>query len=300
MRVHPDDDTLQAFAQLLGWHLLVHGTRPSGQEKSWTKKEFADRLDVDERTVRNWLAPRTLPLEIASIEREIFGTDTRWSVQKIKLREAYRKAADAAAKRRSSGAEVEQISSHRNHNPFISVQYHRRTAIVFSRDKAHYVNRIVGKVLSDGLDCYNVWFRWLGEGHIDFEVVTPQAEPIPVALSASLDNLWRLMLGRRYKRGEQFELEFIMKVETHGKRDKPYYGTIVHEDTPRNCELILAARFDPDSSVQQIWSEEYFPANDVHPIFRSEKAAVPLNREFIWPLPWQRGHRYCICWEFGP
>jgi hypothetical protein len=81
------------FAMQLDWHLNF-GTRPSGRfnrpGKRWTNSEFATAVGgAHERTVRNWRRGRTLPQDLPSIERELFGegdTNGMWQQQ---LRQAY-------------------------------------------------------------------------------------------------------------------------------------------------------------------------------------------------------------------
>jgi hypothetical protein len=83
----------QAFADLLVWH-LTRGTRPSGRPdapgKQWTSKEFADRLGTNERTVRNWRGGRNTPVDIVSIERELFGDNQAYAAWREELRESHR------------------------------------------------------------------------------------------------------------------------------------------------------------------------------------------------------------------
>jgi hypothetical protein len=67
----------ETFAELLDWH-LVHGTRPQGGPISpgvrWGTEDFAYSVQTSERSVRNWRAGSNVPLDLASIERELFGT----------------------------------------------------------------------------------------------------------------------------------------------------------------------------------------------------------------------------------
>jgi tetratricopeptide (TPR) repeat protein len=83
----------QSFADLLEWH-LTRGTRPSGRPdvsgKQWTNKDFADRLGTNERTVRNWRRGRNTPVEIVSIERELFGDNQAYAAWREELRESHR------------------------------------------------------------------------------------------------------------------------------------------------------------------------------------------------------------------
>jgi hypothetical protein len=81
-----------SFAKLLEWH-LNSGTRPNGSGdhlgKRWGNKEFAAKVNVDERSVRNWRAGRSHPTELSSIERELFGENGAFIQWKRDLRIAY-------------------------------------------------------------------------------------------------------------------------------------------------------------------------------------------------------------------
>lgn len=92
--VDPQGSGKLAFGQILEKHLLTWGTRPSGQpgkgaRNVWTKQEFADAVGVDVRSVRNWCAGRTLPNEIESLVRVLFGANEAFEEQRLELREAY-------------------------------------------------------------------------------------------------------------------------------------------------------------------------------------------------------------------
>jgi tetratricopeptide (TPR) repeat protein len=83
------------FARLLDWH-LARGTRPTASleqpGKQWSSKELSQRIGVDERTVRNWRRGRNSPDEIASIERELFGSNSTYAAWMEELRERHLQA----------------------------------------------------------------------------------------------------------------------------------------------------------------------------------------------------------------
>lgn len=85
----------QAFARILDWH-FVAGTRSKGQGNSWSSKEFAAamKIQIDERSIRNWRQGITVPNSIAPIEECLFGDNpaeqyNRWREE---LRHAYHTA----------------------------------------------------------------------------------------------------------------------------------------------------------------------------------------------------------------
>jgi hypothetical protein len=57
--------------------------------KIWTSKEFAYRVGFDDKTVRNWRTGRTVPVEIISIERELFGENPVYAIWREELRQAH-------------------------------------------------------------------------------------------------------------------------------------------------------------------------------------------------------------------
>lgn len=87
------------FGKLLAWHLR-RGTRPGRRsERAWRTADFADRLGVSDRTVRNWIKGETCPSTIEPIERELFGPEPVDDDALLKLREAFaitRQRADLA------------------------------------------------------------------------------------------------------------------------------------------------------------------------------------------------------------
>ena len=78
-----------SFAELLDWH-LEFGTRPEGQldrpSKRWNNKEFAEKVGVTDKTVRNWRAGRNPPQYLGNIERVLFGVNASYDVWRIDLR----------------------------------------------------------------------------------------------------------------------------------------------------------------------------------------------------------------------
>jgi tetratricopeptide (TPR) repeat protein len=82
-----------SFAALLDWH-LDFGTRPKGHPdrpgKRWGNKEFAHAVGgVSERSVRNWRTGRNLPVDLGTIERELFGDAAPYDQWRFDLRAAF-------------------------------------------------------------------------------------------------------------------------------------------------------------------------------------------------------------------
>jgi tetratricopeptide (TPR) repeat protein len=103
----PSPDVLEppsglSFGDLLDWHLR-RGTRPPGSDKQgepWKKATFADDVGVSDKQVRNWIANKSLPTDIITIERIQFGRNqeqrTAW---RMELRDALRRTrSDSAGK----------------------------------------------------------------------------------------------------------------------------------------------------------------------------------------------------------
>jgi hypothetical protein len=68
-----------SFGDLLDWHLR-RGTRPPGSDKQgepWKKVAFAGDVGVSDKQVRNWIANKSLPNDIITIERVLFGRDQK-------------------------------------------------------------------------------------------------------------------------------------------------------------------------------------------------------------------------------
>jgi hypothetical protein len=83
-----------SFGDLLDWH-LQRGTRPPGSDKQgepWKKATFAGDVAVSDKQVRNWIANKSLPNDVITIERVLFGRSqeqrTAW---RMELREALKR-----------------------------------------------------------------------------------------------------------------------------------------------------------------------------------------------------------------
>ncbi len=80
------------FAALLNWH-LNRGTRPNAHPerpgRRWSSKEFAGKVGLNERVVRNWRADRNRPNDLTSIERELFGDSEAHDAWRQDLRTVY-------------------------------------------------------------------------------------------------------------------------------------------------------------------------------------------------------------------
>ncbi len=88
-----------SFSDLLVFH-LERGTRPNGTPErvgvKWTNKDFAEAVDADERSVRNWLNGTNPPgkAKRASIEKSLFGTNPAYEHWRQELRAAHGRKAD--------------------------------------------------------------------------------------------------------------------------------------------------------------------------------------------------------------
>jgi hypothetical protein len=80
-----------SFADLLFWHLKF-GTRPhSGPDRSgqrWSIKGFARELRIEERAVRYWRTGKR-PVDLASIQRVLFGDNAAYDERRFDLGAAY-------------------------------------------------------------------------------------------------------------------------------------------------------------------------------------------------------------------
>src|SRR5260370_35690771 len=110
----PSPDVLEpprglSFGDLLDWHLR-RGTRPHGSDKQgepWKKAAFAGDVGVSDKQVRNWIANKSLPNDIITIERVLFGRDQEQSkVWRMELR-------DARKRQRASGPTTAPASAGR-------------------------------------------------------------------------------------------------------------------------------------------------------------------------------------------
>jgi tetratricopeptide (TPR) repeat protein len=90
-----DDRTVWSFARLLDWH-LTRGTRPEGRPEvpglQWTNAKFAVAVNSDERAIRDWRRGRHAPVDIAPIERELFGAPPAYAEWRMELRAAHQVA----------------------------------------------------------------------------------------------------------------------------------------------------------------------------------------------------------------
>lgn len=90
----PDSDRAQwSFGRLLQWHfdLGTRGGKTGGAP--WVAKNFADKIDKNVRTVRNWVKDKYPPQDIRLIERILFGDPRRADAQcealRLELRTAF-------------------------------------------------------------------------------------------------------------------------------------------------------------------------------------------------------------------
>jgi tetratricopeptide (TPR) repeat protein len=103
--VMPSPDVLEppsglSFGDLLDWHLR-RGTRPPGTDKQgepWKKAAFAGDVGVSDKQVRNWIANKSLPNDIITIERVLFGRDQKQcTVWRMELRDALKRTRTGSA-----------------------------------------------------------------------------------------------------------------------------------------------------------------------------------------------------------
>src|ERR1700678_2573292 len=80
--------------ELLDWHLR-RGTQPprsDEQGESWVYARFAHDVGVSDRQVRNWIDNKSLPNDIRTIERVLFGRDQKQnSARRMELRDALKR-----------------------------------------------------------------------------------------------------------------------------------------------------------------------------------------------------------------
>jgi len=115
--VMPPPDVLEppsglSFGDLLDWHLR-RGTRPSGSDKQgepWKKAAFAGDVGVSDKQVRNWIANKSLPNDIITIERVLFGRNQEQSkVWRMELRDALKRTRAGGAPTAAASGEVAPV-----------------------------------------------------------------------------------------------------------------------------------------------------------------------------------------------
>jgi tetratricopeptide (TPR) repeat protein len=115
--VMPSPDVLDppsglSFGDLLDWHLR-RGTRASGSDKQgepWKKAAFAGDVGVSDKQVRNWIANKSLPNDIITIERVLFGRDQeQCKVWRMELRDALKRTREGRAPTAPASGEVAPV-----------------------------------------------------------------------------------------------------------------------------------------------------------------------------------------------
>ncbi len=110
----PSPDVLEppsgmSFGDLLDWHLR-RGTRPPRSDKQgepWKKAAFAGDVGVSDKQVRNWVANKSLPNDIITIERVLFGRDQKQcTVWRMELRDALKRTRTGSAPTGSAPGQV--------------------------------------------------------------------------------------------------------------------------------------------------------------------------------------------------
>lgn len=83
------------FGELIDWHVRA-GTRPRGssqQGRAWSKKDLADKIGRDPRTLRYWVNEKSFPESAEDLERVLFGNDQSYgSKSRRQLRDALQEA----------------------------------------------------------------------------------------------------------------------------------------------------------------------------------------------------------------
>ncbi|MEA2992803.1 MAG: hypothetical protein QOD40_1723, partial [Alphaproteobacteria bacterium] len=92
----PDNRADYSFSDLVYWHLLRYGTRPKGNPSAkvgrpWSLHNLAKLLDLDERTLRNWISGKSRPTDMEALADELFGDNELFDEWRFELFEAYRK-----------------------------------------------------------------------------------------------------------------------------------------------------------------------------------------------------------------
>jgi hypothetical protein len=93
----PENRADYSISDLIYWHVLVYGTRPKGNPtlkawKPWDLDSLAQLLDVDERTLRNWMSGKTRCTKLGELADELFGNNPLFDEWRFELFDAYRKA----------------------------------------------------------------------------------------------------------------------------------------------------------------------------------------------------------------
>jgi hypothetical protein len=93
----PENRADYSISDLIYWHVLVYGTRPKGNPSAkvgwpWDLDSLAALLEVDERTLRNWMSGKTRCTKLRELADELFGTNTLFDEWRFELFEAYRSA----------------------------------------------------------------------------------------------------------------------------------------------------------------------------------------------------------------
>jgi hypothetical protein len=80
---------LEKFAPLLAAH-LQKGTGPGRLGEEWSIKAFAYAVGLNDRSIRNWIAGRTVPSDLRGIELVLFGKEQSSSrSERLELRAAH-------------------------------------------------------------------------------------------------------------------------------------------------------------------------------------------------------------------
>jgi hypothetical protein len=115
--IMPSPDVLEppsglSFGDLLDWHLR-RGTRPPGSDRQgepWKKVTFAGDVGVSDKQVRNWIANKSLPNDIITIERVLFGRDQKQcTVWRMELRDALKRTRTGSALTRPTPSEAAPV-----------------------------------------------------------------------------------------------------------------------------------------------------------------------------------------------
>ena len=91
----PENRADFSFSDLVYWHVLVYGSRKEGDPSAkvgepWDLDSLAPLLDVDERTLRNWMSGKSRPARLGLLISELFGKNPLFDEWRLELLEAYR------------------------------------------------------------------------------------------------------------------------------------------------------------------------------------------------------------------
>src|ERR1044072_4089177 len=105
----PPDRELWTFGDWVYWHFFEYGTRPGADPAAqagriWEAEAVCTNLEIDEKTLRNWIWDKTRPNSSLDIEALLFGESPGFDGFRVQLRNALTRGRQARASRRASDA----------------------------------------------------------------------------------------------------------------------------------------------------------------------------------------------------